>query len=337
MRGRERAPACTKLLAAAAAAMATAMVAPAGALARGAVFGLKLVRHPPGLAYAVFHARAGQTVSDTVIVSNSGDAPGRLRLYPVDATTGRTTGAVYLGHSAPRRDVGAWTSLGVSTVSLGPGQTRSVRFSVRVPLGAAPGQHLGGIVAENLKLTTNRRRHRGASFRISVRNLSIVAVQVDIPGTAVEKLTLTSVGAGPQQGFQTLLIGMRNSGNQLLKGSGQLVVRPASGGNGKSVSFPVDTFVPGTAISDPVGLPGRPLPAGTYDATVVVRYGHGRVARLSRTFTISSAQITEVFGAHPAKAPSGGGSSISPVVLIGGGFAVFAAGAAVSRVRRRPN
>jgi hypothetical protein len=284
----------------------------------------------------LFDARPGQTLRDAVIVSNSGDASGSVRLYAVDATTGRTTGAVYVSQDAPRLGVGVWTSLGAHTLTLRPSETRTVQFAVRVPASAPPGQHLGGLVAENLKVSSTPAQRGRASFRINIRNLSIIALQVDLPGQVVERMTVTSVTPGPQQSFQTLLIAMRNTGNQLLKGSGQLVIHGKSGGPSKTVGFNIDTFVPGTAVSDPVALPGRALPTGSYAATVAVPQGHGRSARLATTFTISSAQLKQVFGSQPARPPGSGSSdsSVPLAALIAGGLALFAAGAGLSRVRR---
>ena len=65
-------------------------------------------------------------------VVNTGGRTGTAYLYPVDATTGQTSGAVYLSRQSPRHDVGAWITLARSTVTLGevPG-----RLSIGLELG----------------------------------------------------------------------------------------------------------------------------------------------------------------------------------------------------------
>jgi len=296
--------------------LALAICLPARASAHGASFSLKALAAPRGLPYFVFDSAPDATVARRVRVINRGDRGGTVRLYGADAVTGATTGAVYRSRTDSRHDVGAWLSLPIHQVTLAPGQSRVVPFKVDVPRGVGSGQHLGGIVAENVRLTRASRRKTGhGSFRVDIRNLSILAVQVNLPGKHVEKLNLTSVTAGPAEGFQTLLIGMRNEGNRLLKGTGSLVVRGEDADELKRMKFNVDTFVPNTQIADPIPVPGEALPAGHYDAVVRVTYGRGHVARLTTSFTISDQQIEQTFGSSSQGPPPVGSSSILPLIL----------------------
>ncbi|HET6571946.1 MAG TPA: DUF916 domain-containing protein [Solirubrobacterales bacterium] len=298
--------------------LALATLGPVAAAAgRGPSFTLKALGVSPGAPYFVFDSRPGATVGAAVRVTNEGDRPGTVRLYGVDAVTGQTTGAVYRSRQEPRHDVGAWISMPVHQLSLAPGQSRVVSFRVRVPTPVRPGQHLGGIVAEKatLKKTDRRKAGRG-SFQINIRNLSIIAVQVNLPGKQVEKLRLTSVKPGAAEGFQTLLIGMRNGGNQLVKGTGTMVVSGENDEQLKRAKFNLDTFVPQTAIAYPFAVPGQALPAGRYRAEVTVRYGHGHVARLTRWFTISDKQVEQVFGSS-SRGPGSDGSSNLLLLLLG--------------------
>jgi len=289
-------------------ALATAPIA--SAEAHGPNFSLKAIGAPGGLPYFVYHSRRGGTVGGVVRVTNDGDRGGTVRLYPADAVTGQTTGAVYRSRRSPRHDVGAWLSLPIRRLKLGPHQSRTVRFTAAVPTGAGPGQHLGGIVAETaaLKKASAKRTSRGA-FQVDLRKLSILAVQMDLPGKAVEKLTLTKVRPGPAEGFQTLLIGMRNEGDRLLRGSASIVVDSESGERLKRKKFTLDTFVPHTAIAYPFPVPGTALGAGRYRAVVDVRYGHGHRAHLVSWFTVTEEGLEQVFGSesHPPAAGGGGG------------------------------
>jgi hypothetical protein len=303
--------------------VALAVPAPSAAAAKGGpTFTVKALGTPPGASYFVFGSRPGASIDGAIRVANTGDRPGTVRLYGVDAVTGETTGAVYRSRDDPRHDVGAWLSMRVHHLRLGPGQRRVVRFRVRVPTAVRPGQHLGGIVAENatLKKTTDRKRGR-SSFRIDIRNLSILAVDVNLPGPRIETLALASVKPGHAEGFQTLLIGMRNEGDELLKGSGSVLIRAENGEVLKRASFNVDTFVPRTSIAYPFAVPGQALPAGRYQATVAVRYGHHHAVRLTRWFDISDEQIEQVFGSDShAPAPAGGpgpagSTGILPLIL----------------------
>ncbi|MBK5220625.1 MAG: DUF3892 domain-containing protein [Thermoleophilia bacterium] len=302
----------------------------------GPSFTLRVLDAPSGRPYFVFDSRPGATVRGTVRVANKGDRAGTVRLYGVDAVTGQTTGAVYLARHDPRRDVGAWISLPIHRLTLAPGQSRVVAFRVRVPAGAQPGQHLGGIVAENatLKTASHQKTGRG-SFRIDLRTLAILAVQLNLPGPRIEKLQLRSVKPGPAEGFQTLLLGMRNDGNQLLKGSGLMTVTDENGQRLKRAKFNVDTFVPQTAIAYPFVVPGEALAAGRYRAEVKITYGQGHIARLTRWFTISDQQIEQVFGSNSHGPASAGSTSILPLILAALALLLLGFLAAWAFLRRR--
>src|SRR5271167_2433845 len=54
-------------------------------------------------AYFIETARAGQTINDQVVVTNTGPTTIQLRVYPVDGLTGATSGAVYGDGQDPLR------------------------------------------------------------------------------------------------------------------------------------------------------------------------------------------------------------------------------------------
>ena len=279
--------------------------------------------------YFVYSARAGSRITGQVTVVNTSSARGTVLLYPVDATTGQTTGAVYLSRARQRRDVGAWIKLPVRRVVLGSHGHAQVSFVVRVPRGARGGQHLGAIVAQ--PLTALRRysaKQNGHAFHINVQALSVLALQVDVPARPVQRMTVAGCRAGGPHNYQTLFIGMGNTGNQFVKGTGSLAVTNTAGRVLKHQSFAVDTFLPGTAISYPVVLAGRPLRAGHYGAVVSLAYGNGH--RLARRLqcTVSNGSIVQVFGAANAAQITrpGGSSGPSTLVIVLGGVALLGLG-----------
>lgn len=301
---------------------------PAAANAAGSTFALKAVS-PAKLGYFVVAGRPGTTVRGAVQVINVGTSSGRTRLYAVDATTGQTSGAVYRSKEAPRRDVGTWVDLGSSTIELGPGESRVVPFSVRVPRGASPGQHLGGIVAERSTSTSSRSgapRNPG-TFKVTVKALSVVAVQVNVPGPQRVKLSLSGVKVGDQPGHQSLLLGIGNPGNVLLKGSGSLKVVNHSGRLVQGQRFNLDTFVPETHIDFPVYIQGKALRPGRYRATVSLQY-RGRSITRVYPFTLTAADTTAVFGSHATQIASGGSPGGGAVLFVLAGVAALSLGAA---------
>jgi WxL Interacting Protein, host binding domain/WxL Interacting Protein, peptidoglycan binding domain len=289
-------------------------------------FGLQPVLYDPSNplteSYFIFDSKPGIVIKSSVRVTNTGTARGSASLYPVDATTGQTSGAVYLNQNDPRKDVGAWMTIGALQVTLNPGQSQVVSFQVTVPTTVRPGQHLGGIVAENL--TQSSSSQKNSAIQIKVRNLTIIAVQVNLPGTAVEQMAGTGVQAGGQNGYQQLLLGLSNTGTVMLKPSGTLQVANAQGQVVKNISLKLDTFLPQTAINYPVAITGQALGSGDYQATLTLTYGHGQTLHYTTKFTITQQQITQTFGTNNGKtqAPPGFGGNGLPlwqILLIAGG------------------
>jgi hypothetical protein len=297
------------------AAFATVCSSPASAAVPQASFAVTPVVYDPALpvtkSYFVFPGRRGEVIKGQVRIANTGTATGTAFLYVVDATTGKTSGAVHRSHQSPRRDVGAWTRLARSRVTLGPQASVVVPFRVEVPAGARPGDHLGGIVAENASVP--RSAGRGA-LRIRIRHLTIAAVLVQLPGAAVARIAIDGVRAGDGHGYQYVYLHLANAGALATKPRGRLLVSDRRGHRIARREFQLDTFLPGTAIDYPVLLPRRALRPGAYRASVALSYGasalgyrreEGPWQRLSRTFgfSVKSGEYATVFrGAAPLAA-----------------------------------
>lgn len=283
---------------AAAAVLATLAGPVAAASAAGPTFALKPATEAK-LGYFVLAAKPGATLRGKVEVINVGSKAGRTSLYPVDATTGQTSGAVYRSRKEPRRGVGGWIKLGKGTIELAPGQSQVVPFTVRVPSGADAGQHLGGIVAQrSTQVAANQAAPGGKKkngFKVKIQALSVLAVQVNVPGPERSRMALSGIKPGDQPGHQSLLLGIGNTGNVLVKGTGSLKVVNHSGRRVQSQSFNLDTFVPETKIDFPVYIQGKALAPGRYRGTVTINY-RGRSLTRTYPFTITAAQVTQVFG-----------------------------------------
>lgn len=277
--------------------------------AQGAVFSIMPVSRQP---YFVFRSSPGSTVQGKLRVVNDGATTGKVALSAVDATTGQTSGAVYLSAGAKRRDVGRWLSLSAATLTLGPRQSKIVTFSVRVPARVRGGQHLGGLVAAPVQARATRITHRAkATFRVNIKEIAIVAVEVNLPGARRQRMSITSLGASGRPGYQTLLIGLANIGNTLVKGAGRLTVSTAGGSPRLAQSFALDTFVPHTSIAFPLYVRGKRLPPGRYIGTVTIRYGHGHKLRRTFGFTISGHQLRQTYGTVAPYGVGGPGSGSS--------------------------
>lgn len=315
--------------------LAAVVCARASAGAGQAVFALHPEHYDPALAvtqsYFVTQEQPGSSFTNSVRVVNAGTRTGTVLLYAVDATTGRTSGAVYLDGTKPRRGVGSWVTLGTRSLTLGPGQSALVPVTVHVPATARPGDHLGGIVAENAAIT--RSSGKGA-LQIRVRHLTIVAVEVQVPGHAAALADVTGLRAGGEHGYQYVYLHLTNPGALTTKPTGRVTIAGADGKQVASQSFKLDTFLPGTAIDYPLLLPKQALAPGGYRATVKLTYGaaalgyrrtDGPTRTISRqfSFNVSHSQYDTVFRgvaplkAPPAKADSGSSSGLPPFLIAG--------------------
>lgn len=276
------------------------VAAPATAWASGATFALKPAA-PTETGYFVFEGKPGQTVRGSVRVLNVGTAAGRTSLYSVDATTGQTSGAVYRSRQEPKRGVGDWIKLSKGSLKLAPGQSQVVSFSVQIPAGTSGGQHLGGIVAQRAtgKASPAATGKKGA-FRVRIQELSVLAVQVDVPGPERPRLNLSGIKAGNQPGHQSVLLGIGNTGNVLVKGQGTLKIVNGGGRTVQRSSFALDTFVPDSQIDFPVYIQGKALKPGRYRGTVTIEY-RGRSLTRTYPFAITKAQTQQVFGTQAAQ------------------------------------
>lgn len=249
---------------------------------------------PDGRGYFVFSARPRQTITGRFRIANTGTKPGVAYLYPVDGTTGATSGAVYLSRDAARRDVGGWLRLPIRRITLEPRQTKIVRFTVRVPKRVRSGDHLGGIVAENAEISGAPASGGGSGLNIRIRRLSIVAVQVNLPGPRLPKLEFDGVSVGAGAGYQILYLTLGNRGNVMVKSKLSVRITGPARHLAYARELELDTFVPKTGIAFPFYLLRRPpLAPGRYQLTGLLAY-EKRSTRFTAFFEISRSDVAAV-------------------------------------------
>ncbi len=284
----------------------------------GPVFGLRALGNPTR-GYFFYNVVPGATHGGAIIVSNTGNRTGTVKLYPADATTGRTTGTVYLTNGRIRR-FGAWVKLARRSLTLAPGAHAQVNFTVRVPASAKPGQWVAGVVAEAAARAQGPRVKHKANVRIRIRNLTIVAVQVNVPGTPTFGFKIGPVRTAGQRGYQQVLVHFASTGNQLTKPAGVVRIFASKGRLLETLPFTMDTFLPQTAIDYPMFLT-KALPPGHYRAAVrldirgVAGGGAGPTRKsvvADAMFTVTRNDVKQAFTSSKQTAPpasDGSGSS----------------------------
>ena len=302
----------------AALAFAGLVLAPAAhAATKEPVFGLRAVGNNTR-GYFVYSLAPGASHTGAIIVSNVGTAAGTVKLFTADATTGRTTSTVYETDKQPTR-AGSWVTLSSTAVTLAPGGHKQVPFTVHVPAGTPTGQWVGGIVAETSNTLTGAKSKQKANVQIKIRDLTIVAVEANVPGPLTTGFTIGKVTTGGQRGFQQVIVHIASTGNALVKPTGRMTIFDSKSQLVESLPFKMDTFLPQTAIDYPLLLK-RALPAGDYTASVTLKAAGAPTVTAKPSFSVSNADVKQVFtSAAPTQAPptiASSGSS-KPWALIG--------------------
>ncbi len=281
--------------------------------------------NPVTQSYFVLNLSPGTTTTLGIRVINSGTATGTVSLYSEDATTAQSGGIVFNVHGTPLRDVGSWISLNTQSLTLAAGQSKVVLFKLAIPRVVRPGQHLGGIIAEELNEATATTKNQ--HFQINVQHIFGMAVQVNLPGSTTEQLIATAIQAGGANDYQTLLVGLKNTGTMMVDGSGSLQVTDTQGKLLQNLPIHLGIFLPQTATNCPVYVQKKALGAGTYQAVLTLNYGRNNVfdhvLHYTTTFTITEQQVKQVFQpSGPLQAPDTGSDFFGSlplwqIVLIG--------------------
>lgn len=284
--------------------------------------------------YFVLKAQPGDNLHDSVVVANPGTIPVKALVYPVDAATGQSGGAVYLNRGEPRRDVGAWITLGAGEVDVPPGHQVTIDFTVAVPANTRAGVHLGGIVAE-IELPQTPTPVAGptgaapAGFGITTITRAVTAVQVTVgddgaPSLKISGAQVDVAGVGP-----TLVLTVNNDGTTLLKPHGTLTLTDQNQSVAFSRVLTIDTLVPGTTTTLPI-VPDSPVPAGSYQLHVSLDYGGSNPATYDAAITMPRVDVVPtpvVQGATPRASVATSGVTAttppgpSPVLLVVGSVA----------------
>lgn len=133
-------------------------------------------------AWFIYKLDLGEKKTDGIRVLNNKKETVVVKLYPVDATTTSDGSFALLPEDAEKKDAGAWIKLAVSEIELAPESEKTVPFEFTVPKNADAGDHMGGIIMQELETTGDVLSGTGVKIvtRVGVR------LYETVPG-AVEK------------------------------------------------------------------------------------------------------------------------------------------------------
>ncbi|GAA0433261.1 WxL protein peptidoglycan domain-containing protein [Leifsonia naganoensis] len=194
-----------------------------------------------------YRVEPGKQVSDALVVSNHAATPLELDVYAADGFTTTSGQLDLVTQDTKSVAVGAWTALPSGRVTVAPGASVEVPFTVSIPADATPGDYAGGLLT-SLPHTTQENGisvDRRLGIRMHVRVEGALA-----PAIAVEKMHVDYSGSFNPfgAGSATVSYTVHNTGNVRLS-AGQTVALAGPFG-----WFPVDT---GEVAAVPELLPGE--------------------------------------------------------------------------------
>lgn len=236
---------------------------------------------------SAFHydSRPGAQIRDSIHVSNDGTARGTVTLYPVNAITAQVSGEGFPPHTGPRHDMGVWVTMSKQQVTLNPGQSQDISFTLRIPRHIRPGQHAGGLVAEEpVQLQSSLKGPYRTLVRLHTRE--VIGILVNLPGKLVENLAATGITYSKTKTYQNVQVGLKNTGTQILYPSGSLQILNATGQPLQNIPMKLDAILPQDAINYSVYMHRHALVPGTYQAILTLQYGHHHTLKYKTSFAI---------------------------------------------------
>jgi hypothetical protein len=273
----------------------------------------------------------GSTFSSSILLANPNSAAVKVNIYASDGMTSAGSGSAYTNEGDAVTGPGTWIHLSSTSLSLPSLSRTTVHFTVVVPAGARPGDHLAGVAVEGIAPSSTS---GSGSVRVKILTRSVIGVLIRVPGDATYGMTIGHVGLE----VGTYGIGVVSS---LLTNTGGLLVRPfvvdrLQGANGYDQSYTraLDTILPGDSTTYKLFWPTTLK--GTYTITSCV-YGGGLNAKIcaSGTGTLNAATQTQSHntGAFAARKAGSGFPVIALVLIIALGGLLLVGGGAFFGVR----
>lgn len=214
-------------------------------------------------AYLTPELTPGKPTYGSVTIDNFTLSPLTLDLYAADAFNA-TGGALSLRRQTdPQLGVGRWTHLALSRVTVPAGGSAEVPFVIATPTDASPGDHVGGIVAEETEGVTSR----SGGLQVTVLEAVAVRVYARVRGPLSPRLTPSHLSFHLTRSLASQFGGavgarvslrVRNSGNTVLSPTVRVALTTPFGAAGHPRTLALPQLLPGSAVSSSVDIAGVP-------------------------------------------------------------------------------
>ncbi len=156
----------------------------------------------------VYDLAPGKTVADAVMVANNTDQKKTVKIYSVDSQVSSDGAFACAQEVDVKKSVGSWIILEQSEITLDPGKTAKVPFTVTLPANTDVGEHNGCIAVQATDAVTPRDQNG-----ISLTFRSALRVAVTVPGELKSNLTTESVRYDIAKDKLVVTSSFKNTGN----------------------------------------------------------------------------------------------------------------------------
>lgn len=210
-----------------------------------------------------FVLEPGQRVTDAVVLANYASAPQTFELYAADGYNAPNGGGLAMRPAAAGgRSVGGWVHLAASRYTVPAHTVATVPFSLTIPEGARPGDHVGGIVALDEAVGATDR-----SMPVAVHRGVAVAIFTRVSGPLHAAVAVRGVGAHVTGAFgfhhrATVVATLENTGDVQLQATVKVSLTDLFGDTVER--FPpqrLPVLVPGSTFTfyEPTISPSQPI------------------------------------------------------------------------------
>lgn len=239
----------------------------------------------PARSYFTYTLEPGETIADQAFVVNDSDAALDLKLFVADGVTAINGSTAFANEGEVRNGVRDWLSVSIAQVQVGPGEARAIPFTLNVPPGTPPGDHVAGLVVEGPPKAPG-----GPGVGATLVERAGVAIVVRVPGEATEQLALGGACLNQETGSNYFEFVVENQGNLLTKASGTLSLMQEGGELVFIRPIELGTVLPADRTLLRVDAPLDPGP-GVYEATLSLTQTDGSVVRSNSTITIAEEKV----------------------------------------------
>lgn len=163
--------------------------------------------NPRSQSIFIYTIDVNQAKNDQVLISNNSDQTRTISFYSVDGVATNTGAYTCKQKSEASTDAGGWVNLAKNQITLSPGSSEKVNFTVKVPSNASVGEHSACIVFQDDK---DEGQETG---NIRLRTRQAIRMAVTVPGELERKITISSFSVANNNQIQQYSLSLQNSGN----------------------------------------------------------------------------------------------------------------------------